>query len=505
MGEQHLAKLAERSFERHGDYESLHFEGRWYRSGELFDRSRRLGGGLVELGIEPGDRVVVMMANTPDVGVTYNGLWRSGAAITPAIFLLPPPELHHILEHSEARAIVATPEFLPNVKQAAEGVDTLKWIISTGREEDGIIPFDSLLDAEPAGIVERDDADLAALLYTGGTTGRAKGVMLTHESLSFCSSASHQAAYVPGIRRSIVPLPLSHAFGLIVTIVGLRSEQPGSAILQRWFEPQSFLQAIQDFQVQQAPVVPSMVQILLGQPLEEYDLSSLTYVVCGAAPLARQVAEEFERRVPNALIREGYGCTESSAVISTTHPDARRLGSVGKPLPGYDVQILDDNDRPVPTGELGEICCKSKGVMLGYWKAPEVTAETLRNGWLHTGDIGRLDEDGFLWIVDRKKDLIIRGGFNVFPRDVEDALLEHPAVAMAGVVGRPDPKQGEEVVAFVSLHPGQQATPEELIAFAKDRIGGYKYPREVHISAIPLTPVGKVDRKQLRAQAKGEA
>src|SRR5207247_2691451 len=184
-----------------------------------------------------------------------------------------------------------------NVKQAAEGVDTLKWIISTGPEEDGVIPFDSLLDAEAASIAERDDTDLAALLYTGGTTGRAKGVMLTHESLSFCSNASHQAAYVSGITRSIVPLPLSHAFGLIVTIVGMRSEDPGSAILQRWFEPQSFLQAIQDFEVQQAPVVPSMVQILLGQPLEDYDLSSLKYVVCGAAPLAREVAEAFERRV----------------------------------------------------------------------------------------------------------------------------------------------------------------------------------------------------------------
>src|SRR5438105_6953616 len=253
MGECHLARLGEAAFERHGDHESLFFEGQWYRSGELFERSRRLAGGLIELGIEPGDRAVVMMANTPDVGVTYNALWRAGAAITPAIFLLPPAELHYILEHSEARAIVTTPEFLPNVKQAAEGVETLKWIVSTGPEEDGVLPFDSLLDAEPGGIVERDDDDLAALLYTGGTTGRAKGVMLTHESLSFCSNASHEAAYVPGITRSIVPLPLSHAFGLIVTIVGMRSEEPGQTILQRWFEPQSFLQSIQDFQIQQAP------------------------------------------------------------------------------------------------------------------------------------------------------------------------------------------------------------------------------------------------------------
>ncbi len=231
MGEQHLAKLAERSFERHGDYEALWFEGTWYRSGDQFERSRRLGAGLVELGIEPGDRVVVMMANTPDVGTTYTGLWRAGAAITPAIFLLPPAELHYILENSEARAIVTTPEFLPNVKQAADGVETLKWIISTGPEEDGVIPFDSLLDAEPGAIVERDDTDLAALMYTGGTTGRAKGVMLSHENLFACGKASQEASYEPAITSSIVPLPLSHAFGLIVTIVGLHSPTRGASVL----------------------------------------------------------------------------------------------------------------------------------------------------------------------------------------------------------------------------------------------------------------------------------
>jgi long-chain acyl-CoA synthetase len=504
MGDAHLAKLAEASFERHGDHESLYFEGEWYRSGDLFERSRRLGGGLTELGIEPGDRAVVMMANTPEVGVTYGALWRAGAAITPAIFLLPPAELHYILEHSEARAVITTPEFLPNVKQAAEGIDSLKWIISTGPEEEGVIPLSSLEEAEPAGIVERDDGDLAALLYTGGTTGRAKGVMLSHENLWFCSKASQELSYVPDITRSVIPLPLSHAFGLIVTIVGFRSPEPGQVVLQRWFEPQSFLQSIQDFQLQQAPVVPSMLQILLGQPLEDYDLSTWRYIICGASPLSMDVAHEFERRVPGVKIREGYGCSESSAVISTMPPQAIKLGTVGKPLPGYEVRMLDDAGNEVPEGELGEICCRSKGVMQGYWKAPEATATTIVDGWLHTGDIGRFDEDGYLQIVDRKKDLIIRGGFNVFPRDVEDALLEHPAVALAGVVGKPDPKHGEEVVAFVSLHPGQEATPEELIAFAKDRIGGYKYPREVHIGSVPLTPVGKVDRKKIRAEIREE-
>jgi long-chain acyl-CoA synthetase len=243
-----------------------------------------------------------------------------------------------------------------------------------------------------------------------------------------------------------------------------------------------------------------MIQMLLQQPLEEHDLSTLRYLISGAAPLAPEVIDEVERRLPGVQVREGYGLTESGAVISSTPPGRRKIGAVGRVIPGYEVRIVDDQDRDVPPGEPGEIICRAPGVMQGYWKSPEVTAETLRGGWLHTGDIGRLDEDGFLWILDRKKDLIIRGGFNVFPRDVEEALLEHPAVGAAAVVGKPDARLGEEVAAFVSLRPGRTATADELVEFAKTRVGAHKYPREVRIvDAVPLTPVGKVDRKAVRA------
>ena len=507
--EHNLARLGEASFERHGDYESLHFEGRWLRSGELFERGRRLAGGFRELGIAPGDRVAVMLPNCPEVGVSYAALWRAGAAITPVIFLLPPPELHYLLEHSGARAIVTAPELLGNVLAAAEGLESLEWVVSTGPgsgawpEAGGVLPLASLEAAEPIGVVDRDDDDLAALLYTGGTTGRAKGVMLSHENLWRCGKASQEASHLPGVTRHVVPLPLSHAFGLIVTIVGLHSVEPYTSVLQRWFDPAAFLELVQRHRVQSGAVVPSMLQMLLAQPLEDYDLSCLRQLVCGAAPLPLEAVHEIERRVPGLEVREGYGCTESGAVISTTPPGRRKLGSVGPPLPGYEVRILDEDDREVPPGERGEICCRSAGVMLGYWNSPEATAEALRGGWLHTGDIGRLDEDGYLWVVDRKKDLIIRGGFNVFPRDVEDTLAEHPAVAMAGVIGRPDPTHGEEVVAFVSLRPGRRATGEELIGFARERLSAYKYPREVHVlHDLPLTPVGKVDRKALRERVR---
>jgi long-chain acyl-CoA synthetase len=521
--EHNLARLGQRSFERHGDYESLWFDGRWHRSGDLFERGRRLAGGLAGLGIRPGDRVAVMLPNCPEVGISYAALWRAGAAITPVIFLLPPPELRYVLEHSGAAAIITAPELLGIVLAAAEGLESLRWVISTGAAPDGnggpvgrggagqaegprgaggpvrVLPLASLEASEPIEIVERDDSDLAALLYTGGTTGRAKGVMLSHENLWRCGRSAQQASRISGVNRHIIPLPLSHAFGLIVAIVGMHGDEPNVSVLQRWFDPTGFLEQVQAHRVQSGPVVPSMLQLLLTQPLEEYDLSSLRHLACGAAPMPPEAAREIERRVPGLEVREGYGCTESGAVISSTPPGRRKLGSVGLPLPDYQVRILDEQDREVPLGERGEICVRAPGVMLGYWRSPEVTAETLRDGWLHTGDIGRLDEDGYMWVVDREKDLIIRGGFNVFPRDVEEALVEHPAVAMAGVVGRADPVHGEEVVAFVSLRPGARATGDELIGFARSRLSAYKYPREVHVlDDLPLTPVGKLDRKALR-------
>jgi long-chain acyl-CoA synthetase len=242
-----------------------------------------------------------------------------------------------------------------------------------------------------------------------------------------------------------------------------------------------------------------MVQMLLGEPLEDADLSSLIYVSSGAAPLSMDVLREFERRVPSAEILEGYGCTETSAVISSTPPGKRKLGSVGVPIPGCTVQIVDDDDSALAVGEDGEICVRSPFVMAGYWNAAEETATVLRGGWLHTGDIGHVDSDGYLYVVDRKKDLILRGGFNVFPRDVEDVLLSHPQVAMAGVVGRPDQRLGEEVVAFVSLRPGATVGVDDLVAFARTHLASTKYPREIRlVDSVPLTSVGKLDRKALR-------
>jgi long-chain acyl-CoA synthetase len=482
LAERNLARAAEETFARLGDYESLWFDGQWIRSGELHDRATRLAGWLREQGLEAGDRVVVLMANCPEVPIAYNAIWRTGAVVTPAIFLLPPAELEHILGDSGATLVLATPELAGNVPAGTR-----------------VITTDDFGEADPAEIVPRAPEDPAALLYTGGTTGRSKGVLLSHENLWFAGKSGHDAGHLPEITRGLLALPLSHAYGLLVTVVGLHAEEQGQTVLMRWFDPTLWLELAQEHRTQITAVVPSMLQLLLAQPLEDYDLSELRYVVSGGAPLPTEVAEELLRRVPQVEIREGYGLTESSALVTSTPPGGSRLGSVGQAAPGVEVRI--DGDE-----EIGEICVRSPSVMLGYWGQPEATAEAIEDGWLRTGDLGYLDEEGYLYVVDRKKDLIIRGGFNVFPRDVEEAMLEHPEVVGAGVVGRPDAAYGEEVVAYVELASGADATPDHLVAYAKERIGGYKYPREVHlVGSLPLTPVGKVDRKALRAKLLEEA
>ena len=364
----------------------------------------------------------------------------------------------------------------------------------------GVVTLAELERADPGTIVDRDEDDLAALLYTGGTTGRAKGVMLSHASLHYTGEAAYRSAHQPGVTRALATLPLSHAYGLLVTVSGLHASEPAFTVLLRWFEPALFLEMVQGHSLQQSSLVPSMIQLLLACPLEDYDLSSLRYVTSGGAPLPESVERAFTRRLPGTRVRQGYGMTETAALISSSPVGRERAGSVGLPVPGTEVEIRDGEGEALGPGEIGEVCVRSPGVMRGYWRAPEATAHAIRGGWLHTGDVGYLDASGYLFIVDRKKDLIIRGGFNVYPRDVEDALCEHPEVQMAGVVGGPSERHGEEVVAFVSLAPGSTLAPEQLVAWAKERIGGYKYPREVRVvDAVPLTAVGKIDRKALRA------
>jgi long-chain acyl-CoA synthetase len=513
MGDQNLARQAERHLELHGDGESLFFEGQWFTRAGLADRASRFAAGLTGLGVRPGDRLVVLMANCPEVLITYNAAWRAGAVVTPLIFLVSEDELRHALADSGAVGVVTTAEFLPKVQAALAGAGSVRFVVVAGGAPEGgaaepvpLLGFAEVAAAAPGSIVDRADEDLAALLYTGGTTGRSKGVPLTHANLYWCGSSTREASAGSGLTVTLMPLPLAHAYGLLVTCIGMHETEPGKSILMRWFDPAGWVELAQQHRAQRSTLVPSMIQMLLAQPLEEADLSALAAVSSGAAPLAEEVRQQFEARVPSAMVYEGYGCTESASIVSSNPLGARRVGSVGLPVPGCEVTIQDDTGRALAPGEDGEICVRSPGVLSGYWHAPEATAAALSGGWLHTGDIGHLDADGYLYVVDRKKDLIIRGGFNVYPRDVEDVLLTHPAVAQAGVVGRPDPRLGEEVVAFATLRPGASASSEELVEHAKAHLAATKYPREVRIvPAIPLTSVGKLDRKQLRTWLRDSA
>jgi long-chain acyl-CoA synthetase len=525
--DENLARQAELAFERQGDYDTLCYEGHWHTSGQMADRGSRLGTGLTRLGVRPGDRLLVLMANCPEVLITYTAAWRAGAVVTPLIFLVSEGELRHALVDSGAVGIVTTAEFLPKVSAAVNGdvagAPDVRFVLVPGAGSadtaperlGGVVPpgagrapgvpvldFDQVASAEPGSIADRSGTDLAALLYTGGTTGRSKGVPLTHAGLYWCGSAAHQQSVRSNVTSSVLPLPLAHAYGLLVFCGGMHRTDHTKTILMRWFDPAGWVKLAGEHKVQGGALVPSMIQMLLSQPLEDTDLSNLVAISSGAAPLAEEVRREFETRVPTATVYEGYGCTEAATFISANPWGARRLGSVGLPVPGVELTIQDEAGQVLPAGQDGEICVRSPGVMTGYWHSEDTSA--LAGGWLHTGDIGHVDHDGYLYVVDRKKDLILRGGFNVFPRDIEDILLAHPAVAQAGVVGRPDARLGEEVVAFVSLRPGAEATAAELTEHAKQHLAANKYPREVTIvPMVPLTSVGKLDRKKLRQWVKG--
>ena len=507
MDDVNLARLAEQALDRHGDYESLFFEGSWHSSGTQADRAARFATGLAQLGLRPGDRLLVLMANCPEVMVSYTGAWRAGAVITPLIFLVSDHELRAALVDSGAVGVITTPEFLPKVLAAVAGAPGVAFVVSAGGTagvpvDEATVPVRDFAEVEaaaPGSITPRSGTDLAALLYTGGTTGRSKGVPLTHANLNWCGGAVNQVSAVAGLNKHLLPLPLAHAYGLLVLCAGLHRAERGQTILMRWFDAAGWVKLAAEHRVQASALVPSMIQMLLSQPLEEAGLSALVAVSSGAAPLAAEVRNEFEARLPGVMVYEGYGCTESATVISASPIGLRRIGSVGLPVPGCEVSIRDEKDQELMAGEDGEICVRSPGVMSGYWHAPDINTTALAGGWLHTGDIGHVDDDGYVYVVDRKKDLIVRGGFNVFPRDVEEVLLAHPAVAQAGVIGRPDQRVGEEVMAFVSLRPGAAATPAELVEHAKRHLSAVKYPREVRIvPMVPLTSVGKLDRKKLR-------
>ena len=485
-----LAVLAEQAAERLGDRDLVTFGGASTSTPALLDRATRVATGLAGRGIRAGDRVLVCSTNSPEVLLAYQAVWRAGGIVTPVLPALTVTELRHVLTDSGARIALVSLETADRVAAAAEGLAVQVVVV-------GGPAWVELEAAAPGMIVPRGDGDVAALLYTGGTTGRAKGVALSHGGLAVTGLSRQGVLERSGITSLLIPLPLSHVYGLLNAVCRFHASAPGHLVLQGKFDAADWVALVAGHRLDGGAVVPSMLQLLLAQPLEEADLGSLRYLTCGGAPLARALVAEFERRVPTARVCDGYGCTEVASTATMNPYDAPRPGTVGLPIPGVSLQVVDDAGAALPAGADGEVCVRGPGVMLGYWQDPAATAEAVVDGWLRTGDIGHLDDDGYLVVVDRRKDLVIRSGFNVYPRDVEDALLLHPAVVAVAVVGRPDPLVGEEVVAFVQLR--SPVPTEELLAWGAERLGSYKRPREVHVvDAVPLTSVGKTDRKAVR-------
>ncbi len=499
-----LSQLAAESLAKHGEYVSLHFEGRDYTNRELDRAGGRLARALLRLGIAPGDRVVVMLPNCPEVLQSYAAILRAGGVIVPVIFLLGEREVAHILAHSGARVVITSPDMLWKVEGQLGRLPSLEHVLVVdGGGEGPVQSFAEVVgrETEEAAPAPRDDGDLAVILYTSGTTGAPKAVALTHANLE---SNARSAASLSELSReewAVAVLPLSHSYGL--TVMNAGNILGSRAVLLRWFNPEAVLDAIQRFRAASMAGVPTMYLYLLHYPeADRFDTRSMRAWGSGAAPLPVEIVAPFEQKFGGKLM-EGYGLSEASPVVSAHRlSGVRKLGSVGQPIPGVTVSIRDDEDRALAAGAVGEICVRGPNVMAGYYKNPEDTARALRGGWLRTGDMGRLDEDGFLFIVERKKDLIIRGGLNIYPREVEEALYAHPKVAEAAVVGMADPLMGEDVRAWVVLKPGETATDAEIAAFCEERLARFKCPKQIRFTdSLPKSPIGKVLRRELRERA----
>jgi long-chain acyl-CoA synthetase len=464
--------------------------------GELEERSARAAALLRAEGVRPGDRVALMLPNVPEFVVLYYGALRAGAIVVPLNPLLKERETAYHLTDSGAVLLL---EWHQAPGEGGQGAAT------AGVRHTAVEPssFAALLAGhEPLREVARTaDEDVAVLLYTSGTTGKPKGAALTHGGLRHNTEVMKDHVALMTADDVVVGcLPLFHIFGQICTM-SVAVHSGASLTLIPRFDPQTVLDAVARDRATVFEGVPTMYAALLQHPTDA-DISTLRMCISGGASLPVEVLRGFEKRFGCAVL-EGFGMSETSPVVTFNHLDRpRKAGSVGTPIKDVEVRLLDDTGRDVATGEIGELAVRGPNVMKGYWNRPEDTAIAVPDGWLRTGDLARRDEDGYLYIVDRKKDMIIRGGYNVYPREIEEVLHEHPAVALAAVVGVPHQELGEEIAAAVVLRPGARATADELRQYVKDRVAAYKYPRAVWLTdTLPMGPSGKILKREITAPA----
>lgn len=501
-----LWEMLRRSAERHRDKTAVLFRGEAWSYARLFSSAQDLGCSLRGLHVGRGDRVAVMLPNSPAFILAYFAIQAAGAVVVPVNVLLKPEELAYLLEDSEASLILSIRPFYPVIQEARKLLASkVKAVLFEPEEaglEEGDLSFGSLLRLKGLGVSgPADPEDVAAGLYTSGTTGRPKGAMLTHRNL--LSNIDSFAQVAPWDERDVLlcVLPLFHSFAQTCLMLFPLSVG-ATVVLEPKFVPDQILQLIAQRQVTLFAGVPAMYAVWAQMPALNLDFSSWRFCVSGGAALSPEVLERFEAKYP-VRIYEGYGPTECSPVL-TVNPfdlERRKVGSVGLPIPGVAIKIVDEAGRELPRGEVGEIIARGPNVMKGYWRRPQETAEVLKDGWFYTGDLGRMDEEGYVYIVDRKKDLIIVGGLNIYPREVEEVLLAHPKVAEAAVIGIKDPIKGEKVKAVLVLKEGQEGTAKEIREHCRKSLAPFKIPRHIEFRAsLPKTATGKVAKPLLRQE-----
>jgi len=505
-----IAEIYETLAQERGPYPALIYREQTITNRELISTASRLARSLSNLGVQPNDRIAFLLPNSPELAAAYLATFRIGAVAVPITVSLGQREVAHILANAEPKLMVARLEAAPAAGEAV--LQSGLPVVRVDGKAIGANPVYADLIAGPeseAPPAPRQWDDLGVLIYTSGSTGLPKGVMLTMTNLVrpggriFDEQGRRKPLPLPAEpNRSILVVPTSHAYGLIILTASFFL--PQTLILLERFQADTVLDLIARYRPSGFAGVPTMYRYFLDHPrLQDYDLSSVKLWVSGAAPLARVIQEEWKEKTGKDII-EGYGMTETTAYVSASlFGVPARPGSIGRPGPGLEVKIVDADGREQAPEEVGEILIRGLSVMKGYFREPESTAEVLQDGWLHSGDLGYVDRDGYIFIVDRKKDLIIRGGFNIYPAEVEEVLRMHPAVGEAAVVGAPDPLHGEQVVAFVELRSGRKADAAELQDHVRGHIAHYKAPSVIRFrESLPRNFVGKVLRRVLREEAK---
>lgn len=517
---------------------AIHFMGKELTYKQVYNYAKKLAAYLQSLGIEKGDRVAIMLPNTPQSIISYYAILMAGGIVVQTNPLYMERELEYQMKDSGAKAIITLDILFPRVSKVISNTDLENVIVTAikdylpfpknlvypfiQKKQYGIIVnvkhegqnhlFTEIMK-QPAGQIKEYDfdfeEDLALLQYTGGTTGFPKGVMLTHKNLvanaAMCNAWLYKCK--PGEETVLGILPFFHVYGMTAVLI-LSVMQGSKMVLLPKFDPETTLKTIQKQKPTLFPGAPTIYIGLLNHPdLKKYDLSSIDSCISGSAPLPVEVQEQFEEVTGGKLV-EGYGLTESSPVTHANFLwDKKKVkGSIGVPWPETDSVILSmETGEPLPPGEIGEIAVKGPQVMKGYWNRPEETEQVLRDGWLLTGDLGYMDEEGYFYIVDRKKDMIIAGGFNIYPREIEEVLYEHPAVQEVVAAGIPDPYRGETVKVYIVLKDGAAATEDELNEFARKHLAAYKVPRMYEFrKELPKTAVGKILRRALVDEEKAK-